>query len=74
MPESSSADDSSDEEEEDIPTHENINYSIANDEFELLEQYKAKKYRPFLDRSKSSILSGEDENGKTWEIIVGPVL
>ena len=74
VPESSSADDSSNEEEDDIPTRDNINYIIAKDELELLEQYKAKKYRPFLDRSKSSILSGEDENGKTWEIIVGPVL
>ena len=67
MPESSSADYISDEEEDYIPTRDNINYSIAKDEFELLEQYKAKKYRPVLDRSKSNILSGEDENGKTWE-------
>ena len=34
--ESSSADDSSNEEEDDIPTCENINYSIAKDEFNLL--------------------------------------
>ena len=74
VPESSSADDSSEEEDDDIPTRDNINYSIAKDEFELLEQYKANKYRSVLDRSKSSILSGEDENGNTWEIIVGPVL
>ena len=74
VPKSSSEDDSSDDEEDEIPTHDNINYRIANDEFELLEQYKAKKYCPVLDRSKSSILSGEDENGKTWEIIVGLVI
>ena len=73
VPEISSADDISDEEEDDIPTRDNINYRIANDEFNLLDQYKAKKYRPVLDRSKSSILSGEDENGKTWEIIFGSV-
>ena len=66
VPESSSVDDSSNEEEDDIPTRDNINYSIAKDESEMLEQYKAKKYRPVLDRSKSSILSGEDENGNTW--------
>ena len=66
VPESSSADD--------INTCENINYSIAKDKFEILEQYKANKYLPVLDMSKSSILYGEDENGKTWEIIVGPVL
>ena len=65
VPESSSADDSSDEKEDDIPTHDNINYSIAKDGFELLEQYKANKYRPVLDRSNSSILSGEEENEKT---------
>ena len=65
MPQSSSADDSSDEEVGGIPTCQNINYSISKDEFKLLEQYKAKKYCPVLDRSKSSILSGEDENGKT---------
>ena len=58
MPESSIGDDSSNKEEDDIPTRENINYSIAKDEFELLEKYKTKKYRPVLDRSKSSILSG----------------
>ena len=74
MPESSSADDISGKEEDDIPTRESINYSITKDKFELLEKYKAKKYHPVLDRSKSSILSGKDENGKTWEIIVGPVL
>ena len=61
MPESSSSDDSSNDEEDDIPTLYNINYSIAKDEFDLLEQYKAKKYCPVLDRSKSSILSGEEE-------------
>ena len=49
MPESSSSDDSSDEEEDDIPTRENINYSIAKDGFKLLEQYKAKKYLRVLD-------------------------
>ena len=58
VPESRSADDSSDQEEDDTPTPDNINYSIAKDEFELLEKYKTKKYRPVLDRSKSSILSG----------------
>ena len=60
-----SADDRSDKEEDDIPTCDNINSIIAKDEFELLEHYKAKKYRPVLDRSKSSILSGEDKNGMT---------
>ena len=44
VPESSSADDSIDEEEYYIPTCENINCSIAKDEFKLIEQYKAKKY------------------------------
>ena len=33
VPESSSADDSIDEEEDDDPTRDNINYSIAIDEF-----------------------------------------
>ena len=73
-PESRSLYYSSNEEEDDIPTRDNINYSISKDEFELFDQYKANKYHPVLDRSNSSILSGEDENGKTWEIIVGPVL
>ena len=65
VPESSSVDDSSNEEGDDIPTRDNINYIISKDELELLEQYKTKKYRPVLDRSNSSIISGEDENGKT---------
>ena len=38
VPESSSVYDSSNEEEDDIPTRDNINYSIAKDEFKLLEQ------------------------------------
>ena len=61
VPESRSVDDSSNEEGDDIPTRDNISYIISKDEFELLDQYKAKKYRPVLDRSKSSILSGEDK-------------
>ena len=36
VPERSSADDISSKEEDDIPTCENINYSIAKDEFNLL--------------------------------------
>ena len=40
VPESNSAEDSRNEEEDDIPTRDNINYSIAKDELELLEQYK----------------------------------
>ena len=50
VPESSSADDISNKEEYDIHNRDNINYSIAKDEFELLEQYKAKKYCPVLDK------------------------
>ena len=38
VPESSSADDSSEEEDDDIPTRDNINYSIAKDKFELLDR------------------------------------
>lgn len=44
------------------------------DEFIVLESYKLKKYRPTLDRTKSKILAGNDENGKVYEIAVGPVL
>ena len=66
VPESISADDRSDKDEDDILTCDNSNYSIAKDELELLDQYKANKYCPVLYRSKSSILSGEEENGKTW--------
>ncbi len=43
-------------------------------EFKLFENYKRKTYRPILDHSKSSFLSGKDSQGKAYEIAVGPVL
>ena len=52
----------------------NSNYNKAEEELLLFESLKRKKYRPMFDRSKSSILVGVDDDEKTHEIIVGPVL
>ena len=52
----------------------NSNYNKAEEELLLFESLKRKKYRPMFDRSKSSILVGVDDDKKTHEIIVGPVL
>jgi hypothetical protein len=62
------------EEEEDFFFTDNMNYNKAVAEFKLSENYKRKKYRPILDCSKSSFLSGEDSQGKAYGITVGPVL
>jgi len=51
-----------------------MNYNKAVAEFKLFENYKRKKHRPILDHSKSSFLSGEDSQGKAYEIAVGPIL
>ncbi len=53
---------------------DNMNYNKAVAEFKLFENYKVKKYRPILDCSKLSFLSGEDSQGKAYEIAVGPIL
>ena len=53
----------------------NTNHHKATAEFADLERtFKRKKYRPELDSSKSTILSGKDKEGTTWEIFLGPVL
>jgi hypothetical protein len=49
-----------------------MKYNKAVAEFKLFENYKQKKYRPILDRSKSSFLSGEDSQGKAYEIALDP--
>ena len=53
-----------------------MNSNCNKDEEELLlfESFRRKKYRPMFDRSKSSILVGVDDDEKTHENIVGPVL
>ena len=61
-------------EEGDLPVRENQNYIIAKAELDAFIQYKMRLYRPSIDKSKSAVLHGEDENGKKWEILVGPVL
>ena len=64
-------DDSSSKEDEDQtanPKRINSNYGKALEELEDFEVCKKKRYRPILDASKSSVLSGE-----THEIMVGPV-
>ena len=62
------------EEEGDLPICDNTNYSIAKAELDSFEEYKRNKYRPTFDRSKSKLLYGDDESGKRWEILVGPVV
>jgi hypothetical protein len=61
-------------EEEDFVFADNMNYNKAVAEFKLFENYKRKKYRPILDCSKSSFLSGEDSQGKAYKIAVQPIL
>jgi hypothetical protein len=73
-PDGDSSESKDSKEEEGIIFAENMNYNKAVAEFKLFENYKRKKYRPILDPSKSSILSGEDSQGKAYEIAVGPVL
>jgi hypothetical protein len=51
-----------------------MNYNKAVTEFKLFGNYKQKKSSPILDLSKSSFLSGEDSQGKAYEIAVIPVL
>ena len=67
------SDESSDEEYE-RPEIINTSFQAAVTEFDLFEQYKKKKYRPEIDRSKAKILSGEDRHGQVFEVLVGPVL
>ena len=62
------------EEEGDLPARENKNYNIAKAEFDSFVRYKRNVFRPTLDRSKSSVLYGDNESGKRWEILVGPVV
>ena len=68
------SEDSGSDEEDGSPLLTNTNYQKAQEELRLFESYKMKSYRPTLDRSKSKILAGEDENGKMYEIVLGPVL
>ena len=64
----------SNDDEEPVPACVNSNYNKAEEELLLFESFRRKKYRPMFDRSKSSILVGVDDDEKTHEIIVGPVL
>ena len=67
--------DSEDSEEDDcVPAQVNSNYGKAQNEFQLFELWKRKKYRPKVDKSKSRVLKGVDSKGKSHEILVGPVL
>ena len=68
----SDSEDSNDE--SDLCTPSNSNYQKSAAEVELLESFKKRKYRPVLDRETSSVLCGEDEHGKEYELMVGPVL
>ena len=69
---SSGSEDSDDE--SDRPASSNSNYQKAVSEIEYLEKFKSRKYRPIMDHEKSVILSGTDDHGKVYEVMVGPVL
>jgi hypothetical protein len=73
-PDRDSSESEDSKEEEDFIFADNMNYNKAVVEFKLFENYERKKYRPIVDCSKSSFLSGEDSQGKAYEIAVGPVL
>jgi hypothetical protein len=59
--------------EEDVPVRETKNFSIAKVKFKLFEELKGKRFCSTFDISKASVLCDEDVNGKTWEIVVGPI-
>ncbi len=69
-----SSEDSDDSEEEYVPALDNSNNKRAEQELNLFESFKRKKFRPKLDLSKSKIISSVDDKGKAWDIAVGPVL
>jgi hypothetical protein len=49
-----------------------MNYNKAVADFNLFKNYKQKKYMPILDCSKLSFLSGEDSQGKAYELRLDP--
>ena len=71
---SGSSNGSDDSEIKSTPIINNSSNKKVEQELDILESYKCKKYWPTLDRSKSRVLSGVDHEGKLHEILVDPVL
>ena len=62
------------EPEEAMPPQVNLSYDQAMNEFNSFYLFRLKKYRPKFDNSKSTVLSGMDEDGNVRKIALGPVV